>query len=1003
MLFSLLPIVGQAREDFEQLPPGAAVSLRGSLLALLARFGSGPAAVRSALCAAVAELAAHTPAGEWECGGVVPWLAARIAEGGAGAAGVLVEVLQCVPEEVSSLRVALRPDRRRAARAELAQAAPAALRLLAQCADASVSGVAGSGLHERTLLSLATWVRESEGSVPLAELSTHPVVAFALASLQSQDDDILHGAVEALCEVVRLTTPTQSGVPDPAAEQLASGLLGAAVGLQPRFVKLRDEALAGDVGGEAEAKSLARFIIEAGDTYYELIARGSPDAIAFVQVVLDINAHPEDSVCSMTYMFWQRLARAVTRPGRSAAWNEDGDFPDSPKAGTNGAPPPPPPGAPPGEAERRVKVYAPAFMELVRRVCGRVAFPAGAPECWDRSQREEHREARHAVCDTLQTCADVAGGGDVLLQLLQGLEALGRAVQPGGGGLAALGDWRPVEAALYCVRSIGDSVPSGLPVAGQLMQLLPAIPREQASPQLRYTALLVVQRFSAWLARAAHDAGAYGSKALLEPLCGMVLGELAPGAGVGGAAAAAAKSSSSNFSPEEDTADAAASCLARLSEECGAPLLSVGALPAFVEAFKARLAAEAAATPGAPAAARGFAVIEDMATAVCAVARHQPPEGAAATVVVLVDALGGALQVLLARAEASGDCYGVAATLDGLHAIFKTLKDHREAVSQAFGKLWPLLQGGLGLRQLDQWSLERLCRVLKEALRAMGPEAASQTLGAVCPAVGAAFAARKHEALLYVATEYVRIVERLQQQQTELGAAVAGMLDVMLGAAAAALAKPSDFSADPFLADDTFLLSSVALRRAPMLLLRNGFPLQALTASAAAGATVQHRNACSSVLAYLTNLVEVPLPPKRRSHDGQVLPHHPDTVPLVHAALAPVGGVLVRQLLAGVAGALPENRVGGITDVLVGLASLMHAEAPRWVGDALMLVPENVATTADKAALYRAIELVAQGGAAGHEEHLGRQVYMALYEFKEICLRSKRSREAVLAALELRA
>ena len=95
--------------------------------------------------------------------------------------------------------------------------------------------------------------------------------------------------------------------------------------------------------------------------------------------------------------------------------------------------------------------------------------------------------------------------------------------------------------------------------------------------------------------------------------------------------------------------------------------------------------------------------------------------------------------------------------------------------------------------------------------------------------------------------------------------------------------------------------------------------------------------------------------------------------------------------------------VGGITDVLVGLASLMHAEAPRWVGDALMLVPENVATTADKAALYRAIELVAQGGAAGHEEHLGRQVYMALYEFKEICLRSKRSREAVLAALELRA
>ena len=72
----------KVQRDFDDLPAGAAGSLRDSLIALLLKFDEGP--VRTQLALAVASLAAHLPAAEWGGVGALQWLATRLTGNGAG-------------------------------------------------------------------------------------------------------------------------------------------------------------------------------------------------------------------------------------------------------------------------------------------------------------------------------------------------------------------------------------------------------------------------------------------------------------------------------------------------------------------------------------------------------------------------------------------------------------------------------------------------------------------------------------------------------------------------------------------------------------------------------------------------------------------------------------------------------------------------------------------------------------------------------------------------------
>ncbi len=49
-----------------------------------------------------------------------------------------------------------------------------------------------------------------------------------------------------------------------------------------------------------------------GEAYTELIAGGGPEVLPPVEALLDVAAHPEGEVHSVSFNFWHRLARALT-------------------------------------------------------------------------------------------------------------------------------------------------------------------------------------------------------------------------------------------------------------------------------------------------------------------------------------------------------------------------------------------------------------------------------------------------------------------------------------------------------------------------------------------------------------------------------------------------------------------------------------------------------------------------------------------------------------------
>lgn len=88
----------QVQRDYEELPEGAAESLRDSLLDLLLTHAASQP-VRTQLCLAVAALVAHMPAAKWGPSGSLAWLVQHISKDGKEAAvPCLLDLLAILPQ-----------------------------------------------------------------------------------------------------------------------------------------------------------------------------------------------------------------------------------------------------------------------------------------------------------------------------------------------------------------------------------------------------------------------------------------------------------------------------------------------------------------------------------------------------------------------------------------------------------------------------------------------------------------------------------------------------------------------------------------------------------------------------------------------------------------------------------------------------------------------------------------------------------------------------------------
>uniref|UniRef100_A0A2P2MLQ1 Exportin-1/Importin-beta-like domain-containing protein n=2 Tax=Rhizophora mucronata TaxID=61149 RepID=A0A2P2MLQ1_RHIMU len=362
-----------------------------------------------------------------------------------------LELLTVLPEEVFNYKIAARPERRRQFEKELTSQMTIALDILTACLKINE-------LKEQVLDAFASWLRLQHG-IPGSVLASHPLVLTALSSLNS--DILSEAAVNVISELIHYTTAGNSGgifVQMPLIQTIV-----------PQVMNLKEQ-LRDSSKDEEDVKAIARLFADMGDSYVELIATGSDEAVMIVNALLEVASHPEYDIASMTFNFWHSLQYILTKRDSYISFGNEASIEM--------------------EKSRRLQVFRPVYESLVSLVIFRVQYPQDYQNL-SIEDLKEFKQTRYAVADVLTDAASVLGG-DATLKILYVKLAEAQACWGNGNN-----EWRPAEAALFCIRAIASYV--SVVEAEVMPKIMSSFLEFPHQPQLLQTVCLTIGAYSKWL------------------------------------------------------------------------------------------------------------------------------------------------------------------------------------------------------------------------------------------------------------------------------------------------------------------------------------------------------------------------------------------------------------------------------------------------------------------------------------------------------------------------
>ncbi|CAN0903230.1 Transportin MOS14 [Linum grandiflorum] len=639
LIFCSQTLRSKVQRDFEELPSEAFRPLQTSLNTLVKKFHRGPPKVRTQISIAVAALAVQVPAEDWGDGGIVNWLRDEMNAHPEYLPGFL-ELLTVLPEETFNHKIAARPERRRQFEKELTSQMEVALSILTTCLKINE-------LKEQVLEAFASWLRLRHG-IPGSVLATHPLVHTALSSLNSEF--LSEAAVNVVSELIHYTTARHSGgipVQMPLIQMIV-----------PQVMSLKEQ-LRDSSKDEEDVKAVARLFADLGDSYVELIATGSDEPMVIVHALLEVASHPEYDIASMTFNFWHNLQVFLTKRDSYISHGNESS----------------------AEAERtrRLQIFRPAYESLVSLVSFRVQYPQDYQNL-SIEDLKEFRQTRYAVADVLIDAASVLGG-DATLRILY--VKLAEAQACWGNGQS---EWRPAEAALFCVRAISTYVSKDeAEVMPKIMSLLLELPDQ---PQLLQTVCLTIGAYSKWLDTAPNGLAVLSS-VIKVLLCGM--------------------------GTSEDSAAAAAVAFRHICDDCRRKLS--GYFDDLFSIYHRAVSGEGA-----------FKVTADdslhLVEALSMVITELPPDQAKQALEKLCFPVVAPLQEIISQGPELFEkkhARELTVHIDRLAYIFRYV-NHPEAVADAIQRLWPLLKAIFDLRAWEMRTMESLCRACKNFWEIFGSD-----------------------------------------------------------------------------------------------------------------------------------------------------------------------------------------------------------------------------------------------------------------------------------------
>ncbi|CAN6449471.1 unnamed protein product [Victoria cruziana] len=752
LVFCSQTLKTKIQRDFEELPAAAFCPLRDSLYALLKHLSNGPSKVRTQICIALASLAVHVPMENWGGGGILNWLKQEM-NSSPDYMPSFLELLAILPQEAFSYKVAARPERRRRFQDELVMSIGLALDLLTYCLNVTK-------FQEQVLEAFASWLRLNHG-ISAATLVSHPLVVAALSSLRL--NSLPDASVNVICELIRSTVSENPGG--------LSAQMPLIQVLVPHVMGLRDQ-FKDPSKDEDDVKAMARLFSDMGDSYVDMIATGSDESMMIVQALLEVAAHPDYDIASMTFNFWHSLQVSLTE------WQSYSSL------GTKDAIR--------AERDRRIAMFKPTFETLISLVAFRVHYPQDY-EDFSKEDKRDFKQSRYAVGDILIDAASVLGGDAVVKILFMNF------VKSVGNCEANDWNWRASEAALYCIRSVANAVPSNeVEVMPQVFAILPKLPHQ---PQLLQTTCFTIGAYSAWL---------NASSAAL-PLLPSIVDILTRG-----------------MTASEDSAAAACMAFRNVCDACRKKLC--GSLDGLFHIYHRAVSGDGGyklCTED------SLQLVEALSMVITELSSDQAKKALEA---LCLQAVSPLQEIINQGVESVKQLNPTKFTvhIDRLANIFRYV-DHPEAVGDAFERIWPLFKAIFDHRAWDMRTMEALCRACKYAVRTSG-KFIMVTIGDMLSVVQEQYRLHHQPCFLYLSSEVIKIFGSEPSCASYLGC----LIESLFGHTTHLLTKIEEFTARPDIADDCFLLASRCIRYCPQIFVPSSI-FSSLVDCSMVGITVQHR------------------------------------------------------------------------------------------------------------------------------------------------------------------
>ncbi|OMJ16971.1 hypothetical protein AYI70_g6275 [Smittium culicis] len=454
--------------NFKELDPSSGISLKDSLIQHLVSSRDGSQALITQLCLSLADLALQLVSWEDPVKEMIDNFTSD-----SSSISVLLEFLTVLPEEVDN------NDRILVERAVYTERANRLLtlksmqvvELLVNCLQSSALA---SVVQTKVLDCFSAWLKSGELTLNL--LQRTPLLDLAFAALQSDDEHVFETAVDAICGYIfesrdsegqDTSNPEYNNIIDQTRNTLLEKLAALSNSMR------NDTSISSDEDTD-KMRGYCRIFTEAGEAWVKSMTEQPSNFRNLLESMLIVMRFPSLEILPMTFNFWASITDSITVRIHSAS-NQ--------------------------EKEMISSIYFPVFNALIEIVIVHLRYPQSydgfsiesenSASGWSAKDRDDFSDFRHNIGDVLKDSVKILGQELALQQpyniLAEQLSNPQQGSQP---------SWQIIEAPLFAIRAMGSEVDQNENVVlPKIMDLLPRFPYH---PKLRYSATLVLGRYTEW-------------------------------------------------------------------------------------------------------------------------------------------------------------------------------------------------------------------------------------------------------------------------------------------------------------------------------------------------------------------------------------------------------------------------------------------------------------------------------------------------------------------------